>query len=116
MSTIEAPYGIRLTPMLRHQSGDQIGRIVQVTTNYGAQPVMVEPLASNRLDHVTIWDLRREKVFRFSGRSVSGFMDLYNIANSNGEFRQIYTSGSSFGFPTTIIPPRIIRFGAKLEW
>ncbi len=116
MSTIEAPYGIRLTPMLRHQSGDQIGRIVQVTTNYGAQPVMVEPLASNRLDNVTIWDLRAEKVFRFSGRSVSGFMDLYNIANSNAEFRQIYTSGSSFGFPTTIIPPRIIRFGAKLEW
>jgi hypothetical protein len=116
MSTIEAPYGIRLTPMLRHQSGDQIGRIVQVGFNYGTQPVMVEPLASNRLDHTTIWDLRAEKVFRFSGRSVSGFMDLYNIANSNSEFRQIYTSGSSFGFPTTIIPPRIIRFGAKLEW
>ena len=116
MSTIEAPYGIRLTPMLRHQSGDQIGRIVQVPFNYGTQPVLVEPLASNRLDHVTIWDLRAEKVFRFGGRSVSGFMDLYNIANSNAEFRQIYTSGSSFGFPTTIIPPRIIRFGAKLEW
>ena len=116
MSTIEAPYGIRLTPMLRHQSGDQIGRIVQVGFNYGTQPVLVEPLASNRLDHVTIWDLRAEKVFRFSGRSVSGFMDLYNIANSNAEFRRIYTSGSSFGFPTTIIPPRIIRFGAKLEW
>jgi hypothetical protein len=116
MSTIEAPYGIRLTPMLRHQSGDQIGRIVQVPFNYGTQPVLVQPLASNRLDHVTIWDLRAEKVFRFGGRSVSGFMDLYNIANSNAEFRRIYTSGSSFGFPTTIIPPRIIRFGAKLEW
>lgn len=116
MSTIEAPYGIRLTPMLRHQSGDQIGRIVQVPFNYGTQPVLVQPLASNRLDHVTIWDLRAEKVFRFGGRSVSGFMDLYNIANSNAEFRRIYTSGSSFGFPTTIIPPRIIRFGVKLEW
>ena len=116
MSTIEAPYGIRLTPMLRHQSGDQIGRIVQVAFNYGTQPVLVEPLSANRLDHTTIWDLRAEKVFRFGGRSVSGFMDLYNITNSNSEFRQIYTSGSSFGFPTTIIPPRIIRFGAKLEW
>lgn len=116
MSTIEAPYGIRLTPMLRHQSGDQIGRIVQVAFNYGTQPVMVEPLSSHRLDNVTIWDLRAEKVFRFNGRSVSGFMDLYNISNSNAEFRQIYTSGSSFGFPTTIVPPRIIRFGAKLDW
>jgi hypothetical protein len=116
MSTIEAPYGVRLTPMLRHQSGDQIGRIVQVPFNYGAQPVLVEPLGSNRLDNVTIWDLRAEKVFRFGGRSVSGFMDLYNISNSNAEFRQIYISGSSFGFPTTIVPPRIVRFGVKVDW
>jgi hypothetical protein len=116
MATVEAPYGIRLTPMLRHQSGDQIGRVVQVQTNYGTQPIIVEPLSSNRLDNVTIWDLRAEKVFRFGGRSVSGFMDLYNITNSNAEFRQIYVSGGSFGFPTTIVPPRVIRFGAKVEW
>jgi hypothetical protein len=116
MATIEAPYGVRLTPMLRHQSGDQIGRTVQVQTNYGAQPVLVEPLSSNRLDNVTIVDVRAEKVFRFGGRSVSGFMDVYNITNSNAEFRQIYVSGASFGFPTTIVPPRVIRFGAKVDW
>jgi hypothetical protein len=116
MSTIEVPYGVRVTPMLRHQSGDQIGRIVQVGFNYGTQPVLVEPLSANRLDNVTIWDLRAEKVFRISGRSLSGFIDVYNITNSNAEFRQIYVSGSSFGFPTTIVPPRIIRFGAKVEW
>ncbi len=116
MSTIEAPYGIRLTPMLRHQSGDQLGRIVQVGFNYGTQPVLSEPLNANRLDHTTLWDLRAEKVFRFAGRSVSGFVDLYNITNSNAEFRQIYVSGSSFGFPTTIISPRIVRFGGKVDW
>lgn len=116
MSTIEAPYGIRLTPMMRHQSGDQIGRVVQVPFNYGTQPVLVEPLSSNRLDNVTIWDLRAEKVFRVVGRSVSGFLDVYNITNSNAEFRQIWVSGSSFLLPTTIVPPRIVRIGAKLEW
>jgi hypothetical protein len=116
MSTIDAPYGIRLTPMLRHQSGEQVGRIVQVGFNYGTQAVLAEPLNSQRFDHTTIWDLRTEKVFRFGGRSVSGFMDLYNIANSNAEFRQLYVSGASFGFPSTIIPPRIIRFGVKVDW
>ena len=116
MSTIEAPYGIKLTPMLRHQSGEQIGRIVQVAFNYGTQPVLVEPLESNRFDNTSIVDLRAEKAFRFSGRTLSGFMDLYNITNGNGEFRQIYVSGSSFGFPSTIIPPRIVRFGVKLDW
>jgi hypothetical protein len=78
--------------------------------------VLVEPLESFRLENVTIWDLRAEKVFRISGRSLSGFMDVDNITNSNAEFQQIYVSGSSFGFPTTIVPPRIIRFGAKFEW
>ena len=43
-------------------------------------------------------------------------MDLYNITNSNTEFRQIWNSGTSFGYPTTIMPPRIIRFGVKLDW
>jgi hypothetical protein len=116
MATIDAPYGIKLTPMVRHQSGEQIGRIVQVAFNYGTQPVLVEPLDSTRFDNTTIWDLRAEKVFRFSGRALSGFMDLYNITNGNAEFRQIYVSGSSFAFPTTIIPPRIVRFGVKLDW
>jgi hypothetical protein len=116
MSTIEAPYGVRLTPMLRHQSGEQIGRVLQVQFNYGTQPVLVEPLDSTRMDNTNIWDLRAEKVIRFGRRSVSGFLDVYNIANSNAEFRQIYVSGSSFGFPTTITSPRIVRFGAKLDW
>ena len=116
MSTIDAPYGIKLTPMMRHQSGDQIGRIIQHGFNYGTQNVLVEPLNSNRMDNVTIWDLRAEKVFRFGARSVSGFMDLYNITNSNVEFRQLWSSGASFGYPTTIIPPRLIRFGVKVDW
>ena len=116
MSTIDAPYGIKLTPMLRHQSGDQLGRIVQVPFNYGTQAVLVERLDANRLDHTTIWDLRAEKIVRFQGRAVSGFVDMYNITNSNSEFRQIYVSGSSFGFPTTITPPRIVRFGVKVDW
>lgn len=116
MATIAAPYGIKVTPMLRHQSGDQIGRVFSFGFNYGSQPVIVEPLNSNRMDHTTIWDLRAEKVFRFGGRSLSGFMDLYNITNSNSEFRQIWNSGSSFQYPTTIVPPRIIRFGVKVDW
>ena len=116
MSTIEAPYGIKLTPMMRHQSGDQIGRIIQFGFNYGAQPVLVEPLGSNRMDHTTLWDLRAEKLFRHGGRVLSAFVDLYNITNSNSEFRQIWTSGSTFGFPTTITPPRIVRLGLKFDW
>src|SRR5688500_20191115 len=62
MSTIDAPYGIKLTPMLRHQSGEQIGRVAQIGFNYGTQSVLVEPLDSKRMDNPTIWDLRAAKV------------------------------------------------------
>jgi hypothetical protein len=31
-------------------------------------------------------------------------MDLYHTTNSNTEFRQLWSSGASFGYPTTIIP------------
>lgn len=116
MATVEAPYGIRLTPMMRHQSGDQIGRIVQFGFNYGSRPVLVEPLTSNRLDDITILDIRAEKVLRWGPRAFSGFLDVYNITNSNSEFRQIWSSGSSFLLPTTIVPPRVMRIGAKVEW
>ena len=116
MATVEAPYGIKITPMMRHQSGDQIGRIVQFGFNYGSRPVLVEPLNSNRLDNITILDIRAEKVFHLGGRTVSGFLDVYNITNSNSEFRQIWSSGTSFLLPTTIIPPRVVRVGAKVNW
>jgi hypothetical protein len=116
MSTIQMPYGIKFTPMMRHQSGDEIVRIMQFSFNYGSRPVIVAPLSSNRMDSVTIWDIRAEKLFRVGRQSVSGFVDVYNMTNSNTEFRQIWSAGSSFGFPTTIVPPRIVRIGAKVEW
>ena len=67
------------------------------------------PPAHARTVPYPVWDLRAEKIFRFGGRSLSGLMDIYNITNSNAEFRQINISGGSFGFPTTIVPPRVIR-------
>jgi len=48
--------------------------------------------------------------------SLSGFFDLYNITNSNAASNTGWGSGSSFQLPSTIIGPRIARFGLKYDW
>ena len=115
--TVEAPWGWRVTPMLRHQAGQPWGRTFVGRFNYGNIRVLAEPLGTRRQDNFTILDLRAERVFQLpNGRSVSGFVDLYNILNSNAEQNITWSSGSSYLRPLTIVPPRIARFGAKFQW
>jgi hypothetical protein len=116
-STIDGPWGVRMTPMLRHQAGQPWGRTFVGSFNYGSIRVLAEPLDTRRQDNLTVFDLRTEKIFWMAkGRSVSGFLDLYNITNSNAEQNITWSSGTSFLRPLTIISPRIARFGAKFQW
>lgn len=43
-------------------------------------------------------------------------MDLFNISNSNAETDINISSGSTYQWPTTVLPPRVVRFGAKIGW
>jgi hypothetical protein len=44
------------------------------------------------------------------------FVDLFNFLNANPEQNSLWSSGLSFLRPVTIVPPRIVRIGVKLEW
>ena len=64
--TYEGPWGLRITPFLRHQSGQPVRPHVQVTTgscNLDRCRVLAEPIGTRRMDHVTLFDLRVEKAF-----------------------------------------------------
>jgi hypothetical protein len=62
-------------------------------------------------------DLRAEKVFSLSSRfKVSALLDLFNMFNTNAEQNTSYNSGSSFLRPLNIIPPRIVRIGARITF
>jgi hypothetical protein len=117
-ATYEAPWNVKLTPTVRHQSGQQFGRTFSVSLpSYGSVRVLAEPLDSQRQDNITVVDMRAEKVFPFLGaRRISGFFDLFNMFNSNAEQNMSWSSGTSYLRPLNIIPPRIVRFGAKVEW
>jgi hypothetical protein len=114
--TYEGPWGLRLTPYLRHQSGQPFGRTFLATVNYGSVRILAEPMDTRRMDNVTLVDMRVEKGFRMAGGRVAGFVDAFNILNANPAESVVWTSGASFVRPLAIVAPRIVRVGTKLEW
>ena len=115
-ATIEGPWDLKVTPAVRHQAGQSFGRTFSQTLSYGSVRFLAEPIDSRRMDNITIVDLRFEKVVPIRQSRISGFVDLYNLFNANPEQNMSWVSGASFLRPLNIVPPRILRFGAKLEW
>jgi hypothetical protein len=113
--TYHAPWDVRITPFLRHQSGQPFGRTLAVSLS-GINRILVEPIGTRRMDHVTILDLRVEKGFEVNslGRAAV-FFDAYNLLNANPEQNISWVTGQDFR-PLTIVPPRIARIGVRLDW
>ena len=115
--TYEGPWGLKISPMLRHQAGQNYGRTFTSVLNYGTIRIPAEPLTTNRQDNVNVFDFRAEKVFRVDATlTVSPFFDLYNVFNANPVQNTTWASGASFLRPTNIVPPRVARIGAKVNW
>ena len=113
--TYHAPWDLRITPFLRHQSGQPFGRTLAVSVS-GINRILAEPIGTRRMDHVTIFDLRVEKGFgvRSLGRAAV-FVDAFNLLNANPAQNISWVTGQEFR-PLTIVPPRIVRIGVKLDW
>jgi hypothetical protein len=123
--TYEAPYGIRLSPIFRHQAGQQYGRTMSVpapapalglfASTAGA--ILVEPLDTRRMDNINVLDVRAEKTINLTGRlRLRGFADFFNITNSNAAETISFQTGTAFERPTNILAPFTMRLGARLEW
>jgi hypothetical protein len=117
----EARYGVRITPSLRNQAGQPYGRTISAGTangiNYGTARILTEAISTHRQDMITVFDVRVEKAFRIAaGRTLSVFADGYNLTNTNAATNINWSSGATFLTPSTIVPPRLARFGAKFDW
>jgi hypothetical protein len=85
--------------------------------NYGSQRFLAEPVGTRQQDNIILVDTRVEKVFKVvTGKTVSAFIDGYNLTNANAAQNINWGSGSTFLLPTTIVPPRLFRFGIKFDW
>jgi len=116
--TYAGPWDVRVTPFLRHQSGQPFGRTFSTALNYASTVrVLAEPIGTRRMDSITLLDLRVEKGFRLGGhRRVAAVADTFNLLNSNPEQSLSWSSGQSFLRPLSIVAPRMVRIGAKIDW
>jgi hypothetical protein len=115
--TWETPFwGISMSPMMRYQQGVPFGRTFASTLSYGSVRFLAEPMNTRRQDTILITDLRVEKTHRFSGRDISVFFDLYNMFNENPAQNLQWSSGTAWNRPLSIVPPRLARIGAKLNF
>ena len=74
-------------------------------------------MGSRQQDNIILVDTRVEKVFKVAkNKTISAFVDGYNLGNTNAAQNINWGSASNFLQPTTIIPPRLFRFGTKFDW
>ncbi len=116
--TVDAGWGMHVTPVLKMQSGAPYGRVIAANLNFNtAQLILAEPIGTRRQETVTLLDFRVEKRFTFATKARVGlFFDLYNTLNTNTAININWRAGTAFEKATTVIPPRIAKFGVKFNW
>ncbi len=115
--TVDAGWGVTVTPVWKVQSGAPYGRFFNATLNYGTQIILAEPIGERRQDTVSVVDVRAEKKMTFGTKARVGvFADLFNVFNSNTAVNVNWRSGASFEKATTVLGPRIAKFGVKFDW
>jgi hypothetical protein len=118
--TFIAPWDVRVSLVLRHQSGQPFGRTFKTSTSqvrYATLTVLAEPVGAQRTDNLTVMDLRVEKRIRLmGGHTAAGFVDLFNALNANPEENVVWSSGASYDRPLSIVAPRIVMLGVKFDW
>ncbi|MCA1560931.1 MAG: hypothetical protein LC753_18015 [Acidobacteria bacterium] len=125
--TVDAGWGVRVTPVFKTLHGAPYGRYFSVgacsatvttnCSNYGTQLVLAEPIGTRRQEQVTVLDFRVEKQLKLAQRAKLGlFFDLFNAMNSNTAVNINWRSGASYEKATTVMGPRIAKFGVKFDW
>ena len=118
-ASYDAKYGIRLSPVLRHQSGTNFARTVSISAPSSCActatgTAYVEPADSNREDNIWVFDVRAEKQLTFGSRVRLRLMfDAFNLANSHASETISRATGLSFLKPSAILAPRTARLGFR---
>lgn len=77
----------------------------------------MEPFGDSRGPIRKEINLRLSKIFKLAkNRQFELNADVTNLINSNTAWVSTYQSGPTFGFATSVMPPRIIQFGGAFEF
>jgi len=121
----DAAWGIRISPVLRAQSGPNFAREIAVPGNaatpFGlilpASTIYADAANANRQDNIWVFDVRLEKTVELGGSArVRGFLDFFNITNSSASETITRTTGTNYLRPANILAPRTMRLGVRFLW
>ena len=116
----DAAFGIRLSPVLRHQSGANFARTLSISAPTGliaTGTAYAEPMDANREDNIWVFDVRAEKTVTFTDRIRTRlFLDLFNLTNSHASETISRATGLGYLKPSAILAPRTARIGFRFLW
>jgi hypothetical protein len=121
----DLPWSIRISPVLRAQSGENYAREISVpasaATPFGlilpASTIYADNPSDNRQDNIWVFDVRLEKTVEIAARArLRGFLDFFNITNSSAAETITRTTGVNYQRPANILAPRTARIGVRFLW
>ena len=117
----DGPWGIRISPVLRHQSGVKFARQTTLSFPSGitasGTTIYLEPANANREDNIWVFDTRAEKTLSINDRMrLRMFLDVFNITNSHASETISRNSGLGFLKPSAILAPITARVGFRFQW
>ena len=120
----DGPWGIRLSPVLRHQSGSNYARTLSitapaalgltVTSSGNGGTAYAEAMDANREDNIWVFDVRAEKNLTLTSRMrLRLYFDAFNLTNSHASETISRATGLSYQKPAAILAPRTARVGFR---
>ena len=117
----QLPYDIMFSGKYTARAGDPLNRPVTFAGLTASQASEIDPTGRSaapiapRTSRKFI-DLRFAKRFRMGNATIEPTLDLFNILNANHVLLQTEQIGTTWGRPTRILTPRIIRFGVTARF
>ncbi len=112
------PYGIQFSGKYTARAGDPLVRTIQATgLTQGTQTVWVLPRGEDRTETVSKFvDVRFGKQFVLGPSRIEGTVDIFNLLNANHVLNQNTAIGTTWGRPSSVLAPRIVRFGISARF
>jgi hypothetical protein len=121
--TYQLPWGLEYSANLQHLTGYPLRRTFTVTTAHipnftqVSQAVDLVERGAVRLPNVNIVDMRISKVFGIGEHwRIQPTLDLFNVGNISTTTAQVEAVGTALGRPATIVAPRIVKLGVKVDF
>jgi hypothetical protein len=114
------PYSVMLSGKYTARAGEPLNRL----TVFGGLPasqvsetIRLAQRGEDRTENVTKFvDVRLAKRFRMGTTSIEPTLDVFNLLNANHVLLQTEQIGSTWGRPTRILAPRIVRVGMTAKF